>query len=375
MKKIAIIEPIGSNCGMDHYTFGLGGGFVKNNIETYIYTSDSEIDVVEGLHVQKYYKSFFACKFKPLKIMLYIYSLIKSILHIKNRKIKNVQIHIFHYGIVELLTIYIIQLFNLKPCAIIHDVESFFNNKLNLQKLIFRSLKHVVVHNQYSKKELQKAINTDLLKTLNIHVIPHGNFIQTVNKIDKSLARASIGLNDGDEIVMFFGQIKEVKGLELLINGFAELIKQKPHTKLLIAGKPWKNTFEKYDELIQKHNINENVIKHIKFIPDDLLESYYCSADIIVLPYKKIYQSGVLLFAMSLGAVTVCSDLPAMREVVKDGENGYLTDCYNPKALCKTLIDALESNSDLVSKNAIECMEQEFNWEVIAKEHLEIFIK
>ena len=72
---------------------------------------------------------------------------------------------------------------------------------------------------------------------------------------------------------------------------FKKVVDINPDTILLIAGKPWENNFAFYQQIIDKNNLSANIISHIKFIPHEHVEHYYCASDLVVLPYKKIYQS------------------------------------------------------------------------------------
>ena len=68
----------------------------------------------------------------------------------------------------------------------------------------------------------------------------------------------------------------------------------------------------------------ERIVRHIRFIPDEDVGDYYAAADLVVLPYRKIYQSAVLLMALSHGRAVLVSDLPGMTDIVEHGRNGWV---------------------------------------------------
>jgi glycosyltransferase involved in cell wall biosynthesis len=116
------------------------------------------------------------------------------------------------------------------------------------------------------------------------------------------------------------------------------------------------------------------VIPHIHYINDEDVDFYYSSADVVVLPYKKIYQSGVLLMAMSYGCITVSSRLPAMIEVVDDNRNGFLFETDNPQDLARQILAALSSSSaEDISFNARAAMIENHDWKRVARQHIKVF--
>src|SRR5690606_11332376 len=121
------------------------------------------------------------------------------------------------------------------------------NDKTLIKKLVFKYLSNqVLVHNDFSKKELIRYIPES-----KILVIKHGGFINYINNnLHRDNVLRELKLSNDFHYILFFGQIKEVKGLDLLINAFALL--KKDNYKLIIAGKVWKDNFDKYEELIKE---------------------------------------------------------------------------------------------------------------------------
>lgn len=156
----------------------------------------------------------------------------------------------------------------------------------------------------------------------------------------------------------------------------ADLLKKRGvDFRLVIAGKVWKASFEKYQAMIDEFDLSDRVIKDIRYIPDEETLYFYAAADLVVLPYKKIYQSGVLLMAMSLGVPVVASDLPGMCEVVKDEQNGFLFKSEDAESLAEVLesivgkVDVLKSTRDA----ALEDMRTNYSWGVIGERTLSVY--
>ena len=102
---------------------------------------------------------------------------------------------------------------------------------------------------------------------------------------------------------------------------FKKVVDTNSDIVLLIAGKPWEDDFDEYQKIIDRNNLSKHIILHTKFIPHEDVKHYYCVSDLVVLPYKKIYQSGVLMMTLSYERPAIVSNLPSLMEVISDNEN------------------------------------------------------
>ena len=123
---------------------------------------------------------------------------------------------------------------------------------------------------------------------------------------------------------MFFGQIKKVKGLEILLYAMSNIVEMFDNVKLIIAGRVWKDDFTNYEILIKKLKLQSHLISHIRYIKNEEVDYYFKASDIVVLPYREIYQSGVLLMAMSYKKPVIVSNIPGMTELISHGKNGLI---------------------------------------------------
>jgi glycosyltransferase involved in cell wall biosynthesis len=180
-----------------------------------------------------------------------------------------------------------------------------------------------------------------------IAVIPHGNYVDTLGDVpSKPLARATLGIAESSKVILFFGQIKQVKGLDLLLEAMPAVLGAVPEAVLLIAGRPWKNDFSQYEEAMTRLAIGDRRLLHIRYIADEEVSAFYASADVVVLPYRRIYQSGVLLLAMSYRRAVLVSDIPGMMDVVTPGQNGYAFLAGSPAALAEAMIRVLQDDAE-----------------------------
>jgi glycosyltransferase involved in cell wall biosynthesis len=115
--------------------------------------------------------------------------------------------------------------------------------------------------------------------------------------------------------------------------------------------------------------VRANCRLHIGYVPDDVASAYFAAADIVVLPYRHIYQSGVLLMAMSYARPVVVSDLPGMTEIVTDGENGYVFNSGSKDDLARALTHALidEGGRSRIAAAALQYIREKHDWNHIGR--------
>jgi glycosyltransferase involved in cell wall biosynthesis len=114
--------------------------------------------------------------------------------------------------------------------------------------------------------------------------------------IDILKFKNELNINKDDKIILFFGYIRQYKGLDILLEGFSKILKKYPETFLLVVGEFYENS-EKYFNLIDKYNIKQKVKVINQFVPNEEVSKYYLASDVVILPYKSATQSGILNIA------------------------------------------------------------------------------
>jgi glycosyltransferase involved in cell wall biosynthesis len=284
--------------------------------------------------------------------------------------------HLFHGALGELTLVLLAKICRRKVIITVHDIESFGDPAaLNCGAVgrVYRLADHLIVHNEVSKRELIGRLRISAAK---ISIIPHGGYLEAVGKIPTPTeARRALGIGESKKVLLFFGHIKDVKGLDLLLEALPQVVREVPDVLLLVAGRPWKSDFSRYEALIDKLGIRSRCVLHIRFIPDDDVAYYYAAADVVVLPYRRIYQSGVVLMAMSYKRPVVVSDLPGMTEIITDEENGYVFPEGSKHALSMRLIRALqdEQGRERVVDRALQYVRANHDWGKIGKRTTELY--
>jgi len=222
--------------------------------------------------------------------------------------------------------------------------------------------------------------------TIPISVIPHGNYhAMNRNKVDKRKARAivskhlSIQISDRTRVILFFGFIRDYKGLIYLIRAAPYVLKKLPETLFIASGslELSENPLQ-YQNEIQKLGLENNFLIYGEYIKDYILfESLYKAADIIVFPYIGISQSGTMFTAIGMNRPVIISGLGSfVRKLEKQGII-MTSKPKDPESIAEKII-YLFTNEEVKKNLAVRAypiLEKEYNWKKIANDYITIFKK
>lgn len=196
---------------------------------------------------------------------------------------------------------------------------------------------HIFVHTNKMKDELVTEFDVNRNK---ITVIPYGvNNAVPFSALTKRSARHALGLRNEEKVILYFGAIKRYKGLENLVAAFQKLSHQGDY-RLIIAGERKKGHEEYWQsirEAIERDPSQGKILLKIEFIPDSETEVYFKSADVAVLPYTEIFQSGVLFLAFAYGLPAIAADVGSFSDDIVEGETGLLCNPRDPDGLAATI--------------------------------------
>jgi D-inositol-3-phosphate glycosyltransferase len=204
---------------------------------------------------------------------------------------------------------------------------------------------HVFVHTEKMKRELLRDFG---VREGAVSVIPFGiNNSVPQTDLTPSEAKQRLGIRGDERAILFFGAIRPYKGLEHLVAAFQRIAPKHEGYRLVIAGEPRKGA-EQYlhdiQENIARDSSRGRVIQMIKYIPDSETELYFKAADVLVLPYTYVFQSGVLFLAYSFGLPVIVADVGSFRDDVIRGKTGYLCPSCDPADLANTIETYFESD-------------------------------
>lgn len=373
--KVAMVEPLGGHGGVEFYDLGLCEALSQVGYKVTLYTcTETGLDQKYNskCDVRKVYKGIYGSNPKVIRGLRYLVGTLKAAFIAKKKKEAIAHFHLYEFSWRDFLNIVIFKLVGAKIVATVHDVElPVLQNKKNTKYRYFGPLvDRFVVHTDFTKRDFINVLPSVVGKVVRVtHV--DTDFVYGFTGTQRE-ARSYLDLNfaSGTKVVLFFGQIKESKGLDVLLRAFSRIKESNSNVYLLIAGRAWRADLEKYRELQEQLGIADRVVQHIKYIPNEDVPAYFRAADVVVLPYVKVYNSGVVLRAMDYGAPVIVSDLEPFKEVVEEGVNGAFFANGDPESLADCLKKVLV-NDDFLSNlrdAARHTIETKYSWEVVGKE-------
>ena len=181
-----------------------------------------------------------------------------------------------------------------------------------------------------------------------VRVIPHGGYDHYYSiLIKKSAARSDLGYTD-QFLLLAFGTIRKYKGLDYLLPAIAEARHEIPELRLIVAGRAFNSALaEEYEQRIADLGLSDIVRFENRFIETAEVERLFVAADLVVLPYIRIDQSGVLFLAYTFGRPVLATAIGGLPELVREGESGYLVPPEDSRALSNGIIKAWQERERL----------------------------
>ncbi len=204
-----------------------------------------------------------------------------------------------------------------------------------------------------------------------IKYTPHPIYDIYGDTLNKNIAKKSLSLLPEFNYILFFGLIRDYKGLDLLLQAMATQELRKTNIKLIIAGEFYSNR-EKYEKIIKENKIEENVILFPKFIPDNEVNIYFSAADIVVQPYKTATQSGVTQIAYHFNKPMIVTNVGGLPEIVPNKKCGYVVE-QKPAEISNAIIDFYENNRQEEFKPFIELEKEKYEWQKLTETIFNIF--
>ena len=237
---------------------------------------------------------------------------------------------------------------------IIPHEKRFGDNALN--NYFVKSVDAFVAMSQSVLDDL-KTFDATKPKMLSPHPL-YDNFGKAKNRGE---ALKALDLDPSYNYMLFFGIIRQYKGLDILLKAFADNRLNNGKNKLIVAGEFYEDN-SVYVDLIEKYQLQDSIVLATKFIPDEEVANYFCAADIIVQPYKHATQSGVTQIAYHFEKPMLVTDVGGLKEIVPHNKVGYVT---NPdeKEVAAALIDFYENNRSQEFINGVKEEKQKYTWQ------------
>jgi len=210
-------------------------------------------------------------------------------------------------------------------------------NRLTL-RIQYRLVDHIFTHTAKMKSEICQEFGVDE-KSVTVIKYPINNAFPNTS-LSSLEAKTRLGIGPNEKTIVFFGRISRYKGIDCLLAAFQSLLGKDPCYRLIIAGNPKKGSETLVDEIrlvSDREPAKGKIILKAEFIPDEEMELYLKAADVLVLPYKDIFQSGILFLAYAFGLPVIATDVGSFREVIIEGKTGFICKPGDPVDLARII--------------------------------------
>lgn len=288
------------------------------------------------------------------------FNIVKTARYIRRRKPDLVVIQWWHPYFVPcyfLLTRFMGRQNIVFVCHNVFPHERFPLDKI-LTRLALNNGCHFIVHAAEEAKELTK-------------IQPHPDYVVTPHPtynafrfegMSREQAREQLSIGQEERSLLFFGYVREYKGLKYLLRAMPEICREDEKVKLWVVGEFGADR-EEYFKLIHELEIEDRVQVRDAYTPDREVEKYFAAADLVVLPYTSATQSGIVQIAYGFTKPVVVTDVGGLPDVVKDGETGYIVEAGNPQAIAGAVVRFFREGQAQRMQENIEKEAYRFSWE------------
>lgn len=247
---------------------------------------------------------------------------------------------------------------------------------------LYRHPQAIIMHGQSLR---QRAIEEAGIAPEKLHVLPHGHYHFLADQFpvpDAQSARSSLELEENDRVALFFGFIRDYKGLDVLLLAIERLLREKQGSRgrliLLVAGSlPDRQAWDKslYGGLARSLKISESVRVHAQYIDLSEMGRFFAASDVVCFPYRDGSQSGSLQLAYAFGKPVIVARVGSLPEAVVEGETGLLVAPEDPQSLAQALLEVLDdpARARQMGVRGREWSGDVCSWERIAARTLEIY--
>ena len=210
---------------------------------------------------------------------------------------------------------------------------------------------------------MSKVVLNDLsifTQNLNKAYSPHPMYENYGDPISIDLARKKLNLNPHDKIILFFGLIRHYKGLDILLEALAAPEIRSQGVKLLIAGEFYDDK-NFYLQLIKKLNLQDCVIVHDKFIPNDEVRDYFCASNLVAQTYRNATNSGVTMVGYFYEKPMLVTNVGGLSEIVPNEVCGYVVE-NNCALISEKVVDFFANNRENEFVKNVKIEKKKYEW-------------
>jgi glycosyltransferase involved in cell wall biosynthesis len=199
---------------------------------------------------------------------------------------------------------------------------------------------------------------------------PHPMYESFGPQLAKNIAKQKRGLEENAHYLLFFGFIRKYKGLDILLEAFADKRIQDLGIKLIIAGEYYDKPDE-YQAIIKKHNLENALVQANDFIPDSEVNTYFSACDMVVQTYKSATQSGVTQVAYFYNKPMLVTNVGGLAELVPHNKVGYVT-AVDVQQIADAIVDFYTNKRESEFTENVKTERNRFTWASMIEKILEV---
>lgn len=362
MKKIVIVGPVYPyKGGISHYT-----GLMARNLR-----KEYEVEMIS--YKMQYPKFMFKKEQRDYDNDTFKVEDTKYLIHTANpfniasvsKKIRNMNpdLVIVQWWHPYFAPCYTILRMGLKKIPVIYVCHNVFPHERFpldrfLTKLVLKKGNGFILHSNKEVEDLKTIIDNPK------HIVakhPTYNAFK-FNNYTKSDAKSIINESEDKKILLFFGLVREYKGLKHLLRAMPDIIQYDSNIVLYVVG-DFGSDKEDYLSIINENKIADNVRIVDGYVPDKEVEKYFAASDIVVLPYESATQSGVVQIAYGFDKPCLVTKVGGLPDVVIDGKTGYVVEPFNPRAISDAVINFYKENKEQEFISGVQSEAYKYDWD------------
>ena len=227
-----------------------------------------------------------------------------------------------------------------------------------LAKSVLKKGDLFIVHSTQDAKDLLTIVENAVFEKA---VHPTYNAFK-FEDMSKEKARDILGIKKDEKVLLFFGFIREYKGLKHILAAMPEIVAKIPKCKLYVVGEFGKAR-EEYDKIIAENTAKDNIVVYGDYVPDKEIEKFFACCDVVVLPYESATQSGIVQIAYGFEKPVIATNVGGLPEVVIDGKTGYIVPPKDEKALAQAVIKYFEENKEEEFEQGVKAEAYKYSWD------------
>ncbi|MCM1175362.1 MAG: glycosyltransferase [Blautia sp.] len=227
-----------------------------------------------------------------------------------------------------------------------------------LTKLALKNGDAFIVHSKRDGEDL-----LTIKQNADFQYNPHPTYHAfQMKNMTKEQARDELGIPYDKRILLFFGYVREYKGLKYLLQAMPAIRNELKDVTLLVAGS-FGNDRETYMQMIQKEGIADSIEIIDNYLPDNEVEKYFAACDLVVLPYESATQSGIAQIAFGFEKPVIATNVGGLPDVVEDGKTGYVVEPGDPAALAEAVLKYFNQDKGAEFTENVRRGAYQFSWD------------